>query len=230
MKTKLLNKDELEWSPIVANNSMNRERVAFGVNSYEKEVNLNPVVFLEKRKNQNSIYWTDLCCGAGNALIQTSNYFKKGELSKKLFITGIDLVDFFSSHKENNILELQQMNLSHWKPIKKNDLITVIHGLHYIGDKIGLIINAASALKEDGIFIGNLDLNNIIIDGVDNSKGLILNFFRKNNISYNKRKKIIKIEGNKIINSKFIYIGADDKAGPNYTGQEVVNSFYAIKN
>ena len=152
MKPNLLNKNELEWSPIVANNSMNRERIAFGINSYAKEINLNPVDFIEKRNNQSSIHWVDLCCGTGNALIQTANYFKKGAFEKKLSITGIDLVDYFSIYEANPILELQQLNLSDWQPDKNYDLITIIHGLHYIGDKIELILKAGLNFKKRGHF------------------------------------------------------------------------------
>ena len=47
MTQNLLNEQALEWSPVVANNTMNRERKATGVNSYEKDIKLNPLVFLD---------------------------------------------------------------------------------------------------------------------------------------------------------------------------------------
>jgi len=229
MKPKLLKDTELEWSATVANNSMNRERKAFGVNSYEKEIPLNPVDFLTSRQQQETIHWTDLCCGTGNALIQAAAYFKEKTLSKKLSIHGIDLVDHFSAYPPNSMLELSQLNLSYWNPTKKSDLITCIHGLHYIGDKLGLILQAAAALKKDGVFIGNLDLRNIRMEGMAHSEKAILAFFKRNKIAYNKRKKIIKIEGHQLISATFLYVGADDKAGPNYTGQAAVNSYYKLK-
>jgi len=227
MKEKLLNNDELEWSAVVANNSMNRERIAIGINSYDNEINLNTIDFITQRKKQESIQWTDLCCGSGNALIQASNHFKEDE-NLNLSIIGIDLVAYFSSYEQNDILTLKQLNLSNWEPNKKSDLITIVHGLHYIGNKIELILNAAKALKKDGVFIGNLDVENVLIEGVKNPKKTLLSFFEKNKIDYNKRKKIITIQGYQKIQSDFVYLGADDKAGPNYTGQEVVNSYYKL--
>jgi len=44
-----------------------------------------------------------------------------------------------------------------------------------------------------------------------------------------KIRKLITSGIKEIDTSMFLYLGADDKAGPNYTGQEVVNSYYALK-
>ena len=120
------------------------------------------------------------------------------------------------------------MNLDHWQPSTKYDLITIVHGLHYIGDKIGLINKAISSLKSDGVFLSNLDLGNIIIKDNPNDKDSILDYFEKNNLKYSKRRKILTCYGKKQVESNFIFLGADDKAGPNYTGQNVVNSYYSI--
>lgn len=229
MESKLLNEEALEWSTIVANNRMNRERGAIGINSYEKEIKINPVNFIKERVNQNDIQWTDLCCGRGKALIQVSDHFKKKPLAKKLMLTGIDLVDYFEEHEATDNLFLKKMNLTRWKPQHKNDLVTVVHGLHYIGDKLALIIKSILSLKENGLFIGNLDLNNIEIEGSKKSKSLLLDFFKQNKIDYNQRTKIISATWVNEITHNFQYLGADDKAGPNYTGQEAVKSIYCLK-
>jgi len=118
------------------------------------------------------------------------------------------------------------MNLAQWNPTHKNDLITIVHGLHYIGDKLALMIKSILSLKEDGLFVGNLDLNNIEIEGSKKSKRLILDFFKQNKIGYNQRTKIISSSWTNEIENPFQYLGADDKAGPNYTGQEAVKSIY----
>jgi hypothetical protein len=79
---KLLNNDELEKSFIVANCRMNRERVAFGINSYEKEADINPVDFLEKCiAKGKTASWLDMCCGNGKAILQAEDEFKKKILS-----------------------------------------------------------------------------------------------------------------------------------------------------
>ena len=229
MKRNLIKEEELEWSSIVANNSMNRDRVATGINSYEKDIKLNPIKFILDLKNQDSISWIDLCCGSGNALIEVSNFFSNSNLSNNLHLLGIDLVEYFSDHKKSEMLTLRRMNLTYWNPESKSDLITCVHGLHYVGDKIKLILKSISALKESGIFIANIDLANIKIEGVVNSKNILMNYFKSNDIDYNLRTNILKVNGFKKLENNFHYIGADDKAGPNYTGQEAINSIYKLK-
>lgn len=229
MKEKLKNDAELQWSPIVANNSMNRKRQAIGVNSYEKDIKLNPIKYIsQKLQQQEEFIWLDLCCGEGNALIQAGEHFYQTNQSAKLNFIGIDLVNFFNEVDPsiNDMLTLEALNLSDWTPDRAYDLVTIVHGLHYIGDKIGLLLKIAQQLKPDGVVIGNLDINNIKIEGTTNSNKIIKSYFENNGIHYNSRTKIISIEGTQTIPTKFEYLGADDKAGPNYTGQEVVNSFY----
>jgi hypothetical protein len=43
----LLTDQRLEQSTVVANSTMNRQRACVGCNSYEKELNLDPVKFLQ---------------------------------------------------------------------------------------------------------------------------------------------------------------------------------------
>ena len=230
MAKKLKSETELQWSPVVANNTMNRARKATGINSYEKDIRLSPIDFIAQRKSQDQISWIDLCCGQGNALIETAQYFNTSNLSNNITLTGIDLVDYFAEHGElENILELHNSNLSDWTPQVKYDLITIVHGLHYLGDKLNLISKAIQALKPDGVFIANLDLKNIKITNHSNPQKIIKNLFSKNGLQYNSRTKIIKMEGNKIISFSLDYLGADDQAGPNYTGQPVVDSFYKME-
>ncbi len=79
------------------------------------------------------------------------------------------------------------------------------------------------------MFIGNLDLDNIVIKGSENPRKFALNLFKKNNIRYDQKKKLISISGPQKIRTNLRYLGADDKAGPNYTGQPVVNSIYELE-
>ena len=41
-----------------------------------------------------------------------------------------------------------QASLATWRPERAYDLITCVHGLHYIGDKLGLVARAASWLAD----------------------------------------------------------------------------------
>ncbi len=225
----LKSKEELGWSDVVANNAMNRERKAIGINSYEKDVYLNPIKFIEERLDKGNVSWMDLCCGRGNALIEASKIFHEKKYKHKLCLEGLDLVDYFAEQDEQDeILSLKQSNLESWLPIESYDLITVVHGLHYIGDKLALIQKALAALKKDGLFTANLDLNNIKIKGKENSLEIVKSYFKKEKLNYNARKKVLRIEGIRKVQLPFRFIGANDAAGPNYTGQNVVDSYYEI--
>lgn len=228
MESSLLNNKELEWSAVVANNAMNRERVAIGINSYEKDIKLNPIQHIEEKGSQSEIRWLDLCCGRGNALIQVYKHFEASHIADRLFLEGIDLVDYFADHPLSEKLSLRKLNLSDWQPTIKYDLITSVHGIHYLGDKLEVITKSMNALKDDGLFVANLDLDNIKIEGQKNSKPLLSEYFKENNMAYNSRTKILKAAFSSDITSRFIYQGADDKAGPNYTGQAAVNSVYSL--
>lgn len=225
----LKNKKDLEWSSIVANNSMNREHKAFGINSYEKDVYLNPVEFLRSRIIRGKADWIDLCCGRGNALIESAEIFLKLNLENNIKLEGIDLVDFFSDYEiYQDFLDLKQMNLEYWIVEKDYDLITIVHGLHYVGDKLGLLEKCMNSLKTDGVLIANLDLNNIKISDKEDSGEIIKNYFKEESLNYNLRRKILKIDGKRSLNNPFKYLGANDEAGPNYSGQNSVDSIYEL--
>jgi SAM-dependent methyltransferase len=109
------------------------------------------------------------------------------------------------------------------------DLITCVHGLHYIGNKLAVIQKAAARLKTNGIFLANLDSANFkYADGTPAGK-MIASEFRKSAIEYQSHRRLIICQGKKEINFRFEYLGADDKAGANYTKQPAVDSYYKQK-
>lgn len=225
---KLLKEKELIWSSIVANNRMNRKRKLVGVNSYEKEIGFNIIEFLTKRIiNQEKVRWIDLCCGEGNALIEASQKFEEQGI-KEIELIGIDLVDMFESHEPKDFLEFKVSSLQSWKPEVQYDLITCIHGLHYLGDKLELISKAIGALKEHGQFIGNIDFENIKDSSGKTLKAYLLKKLKEFGITYHSRKRLLTCTDHKSVHFGLEYIGANDKAGKNYTGQEVVDSYYNI--
>lgn len=223
---KLVSDNELKWSPVVANNRMNRQRGASGVNSYEKEIGFAPEQFLlDCIKKNSKVKWLDICCGKGNALLQAAKFLSDNKIQDKAGLTGIDLVDDFTEIPVDiSCVQFKTGSVSELINNERYDLITCIHGLHYIGDKLECISNIIASLTKDGIFIGNIDPANIWIDGVAKTK--VLELFREKGIEYNGRKKLVKVQGNRNIDFNLTYLGADDTAGPNYTGQEAVNSHY----
>lgn len=226
---KLLSEDKLVWSPIVVNSRMNRERNSSGINSYEQEFKFKPEEYLaSKIKEFGHASWLDLCCGHGNALIQTAKYFEKLGQQNFIKLKGIDLVDTFQLlNTDDKSVEFVSESLINWKPDQTYDLITCVHGLHYLGDKLKIIETAIKALSPCGLFIANIDLNNIVIQGKD-TRSYLLDSFKQYGVTYNSRRKLIERIGNKVMKFDVKYLGADDDYGPNYTGQDSVTSYYSV--
>jgi SAM-dependent methyltransferase len=221
---KLIPENKLIWSPVVANSRMNRERNASGINSYEQEFKFKPEEFLQERIERfGKASWLDLCCGYGKAMNQVAEYFMEKNLQDSIRFTGVDLVgDFIDTALPGPFIVFETGSVIDFEANQKYDLITSVHGLHYLGDKLKVIANAVSFLCKTGLFIANLDAANIVIKGLDTKKLL-----RENGLDYNARTKILQRTGPTDIRFDLQYLGADDTIGPNYTGQESVNSYYA---
>ncbi len=225
---KLLTNNNLDWSATVANSSMNRKRGALGVNSYEKAIDLNILEYLEQRLKQNKqIAWLDVCCGEGNALIEVAQTLNKKYNQHNVRLDGVDLVAYYQEIPPSlKNVQFHTLPIRNWSAPVAYDLITCIHGLHYVGDKLLIIEKLLASLKKEGLFIANLDLNSIVNKNAKGLKNKILNLWKQREINYFPRKKLIKQSGRKIIKHPYTYLGADDKAGPNYTGQPAVKSYY----
>lgn len=123
-------------------------------------------------------------------------------------------------------LRLVEASLSSWRPERRFDLITCVHGLHYVGDKLGLIARAVSWLAEDGLFVASLDLHNLkTADGKPSARRMVSDL-RRAGLDFDRRRRLVICRGRKIVDLPYRYSGADDRAGPNYTGQPAVDSYY----
>jgi SAM-dependent methyltransferase len=226
---KLLSENELVWSWVVANSKMNRKRNASGVNSYEKELKIKPEIFLEEHIHQfGAVKWVDICCGEGKALIQAAEYLATKGLQDKAILKGIDLVGAFQPIPPSIIcVEFEIKSMVDWASAEQYDLITSVHGIHYIGDKLKVLSIILERLTEQGVFIANLDLNNIKFLNGDADKYLKV-IFKQNNIQYSSRTRLLTCKGPRRINFNVTYKGANDEVGPNYTGQDSVCSVYEV--
>jgi len=206
---------------------MNRERQLAGVNSYARELGLDPLGVLRAAiAGSGTGAWLDLCCGTGRALIQAAVALREENLLSQAAITGVDLVDAFAPRPAGLPgLQLISSPVSAWTPARSFDLITCVHGLHYIGDKLAALARAASWLTPDGLLVADLDLAGIMIAGQPAARRLARTL-RDAGFSYDSRRHRISRKGKLQAALPYRYLGADDRAGPNYTGQPAVTSHY----
>ena len=225
---KLLDNKKLERTSVVANCAMNRERQAFGDNSYEKELQLNLLGFLKARaEKEEGLRWLDLCCGRGRALVQAARALQEEQSLHKFHITGVDLGGMFAPLPEELAgVELIHASLEEYTPHGPYDLVTSVHGLHYVGDKLGVICRYVRYLKEDGLFLAHVDPYDILDQDGRRLDRAVLEWFKKAGFQYDPKTKLLACEGAREVDHPFEYSGADDKYGKNYTGQETVGSYY----
>ncbi|ADP79566.1 methyltransferase domain-containing protein [Pseudofrankia inefficax] len=235
MPPRLLDEDALTASSVVANRAMNRERQLAGVNSYERELGFNPLDWLraragsERHAGQTQITWLDLCCGTGQALLQAGDLLRAEGLGLAVRLVGVDLVDAFAPRTPGSDVELTTTSIVTWNWPGPFDLITCVHGLHYIGDKLAVITRAIDALTETGLFIADFDAVSVRRSNGQAAGRALTTALRTSGISYDARRHRLTCQGRREISPPFTYLGADDRAGPNYTGQAAVHSFYQVE-
>ena len=222
----LLDNGDLEKSGVVANCRMNRERRLTGSNGYERELRFHPLDFLRPIcVTTGEAGWLDLCCGSATALAEAATIIQAENLP--IQIVGVDLVQSSAGfEREFDCLHLVEASLTNWEPDEQFDLITCVHGLHYIGDKLGLIARAAGWLTERGRFVANLDLDNLKLRDRQPASRVISAELRRNGFAYSTRTKLIQCDGRRQCTFPLVYLGADDTVGPNCTGQAAVDSYY----
>ena len=182
---------------------------------------------VETVEGRESVAWLDLCCGTGRALIQAAECFRDRGMASQVSLLGIDLVDMFAAVPagiEN--LTLKTASIHDWRPAHAFDLVTCVHGLHYVGDKLGLITRAASWLRRNGLFAAHLDLRNVKLVGGKSANAQLGKQFKRLGLEYDRRRHIVSCHGYRRIAFPFHYVGADDEGSPNFTHQPAVDSYY----
>ncbi|WP_254715503.1 trans-aconitate 2-methyltransferase [Actinomadura sp. NAK00032] len=206
---------------------MNRERSLSGSNGYGRELGIDVMAELDGRaKASTPVRWLDVCCGSGRAPAEAAGLLAGRSLAAQAEITGLDLVDHFVPGPFPPFLRLVSGSVVDWVPDARFDLITCVHGLHYVGDKLGALSRIASWLTADGLFVANFDARSVRpADGA--STGLRLTAqLRAQGFAYDSARRRVSRRGHGEVRFPYRYLGADDHAGPNYTGQPAVDSFY----
>jgi ubiquinone/menaquinone biosynthesis C-methylase UbiE len=213
---RLLDDDALERSSVVANCTMNRERSLTGSNGYGRELGIDVLAELPEGAR-----WLDLCCGTGRALYEAAAL-----LGGTAEIVGVDLAGHFVPASPPPGLTLVAASVVDWTPEGRFDLVTSVHGLHYVGDKLGVLARAASWLSDDGLLVASFDARSVrLADGTPMGRRLTAEL-RRQGFTYDTARRRISLRGRREVRFPYRYLGADDTAGPNYTGQPAVDSFY----
>ncbi|MEV6844023.1 class I SAM-dependent methyltransferase [Actinoplanes sp. NPDC051411] len=203
----LLDDPALHESSVVANNAMNRER---RLSSYARELGFDPL-------DRIGSGWLDLCCGSGSALIEAAARRPGARL------VGVDLVDAFATGPGPTLIAEP---VETWTPAHSFDLVTCVHGLHYVGDKLGVLARVLRWLTPAGMFVADLDLTSVRLpDGRPAGRRLTA-LLRAAGLTYDARRHRISCTGPRDLDLPYAYLGADDRAGANYTGQAAVHSHY----
>ncbi|MEV0457977.1 class I SAM-dependent methyltransferase [Catellatospora methionotrophica] len=218
---RLLDDDALHRSSVVANNAMNRERGLDGVNSYARDLGFHPLDRLAPIvAERGGAAWLDLCCGQARALVQAAQ-------TDGLELVGVDLVGHFDPQTSGvDGLTLHTAPIGGWQPDRTFDLITCVHGLHYVGDKLGVLARALAWLSPGGTFAAHLDLDSIRLADRTPAARPVRRLLREAGVDYDARRRIVSRTGPVVLDLPLAYAGADDQAGPNYTGQPAVDSYY----
>ncbi|MET8982917.1 methyltransferase domain-containing protein [Streptomyces sp. NPDC004539] len=205
----------LEQTSVVANNTMNRERGHTGVNSYARELGFDPLDELRGRAPA----WLDLCSGEGRAMREAAAL-----LPADAHLTAVDLVGPLVRLPLPPQMEEVTASVAAWTPSRAYDLITCVHGLHYVGDQLGLLARAASWLTPGGLLAAHFDPASIRrADGMSATR-TTLRALRAAGFVYADHR--LNLRGVRDVELPFRYVGADPEAGANYTGQPAVGSHY----
>jgi SAM-dependent methyltransferase len=207
---------------------MNRARNLIGANSYERDLGLSPVDVLKKAlKRGDRASWLDFCCGTGRALIQAAEACRDEGLSGRVKMTGVDLIPMFDAVPSDlHFVSMVSAHAEKWTTDERFDLITCVHGLHYIGDKLGVLLKAAGWLKAGGLLMMHLDYRNLRVKDMPSSAAQIGRALRGAGFRYVPGRHLIISETQTARSIPYRYLGADDQVGPNYTGQPAVGSYY----
>jgi hypothetical protein len=98
----------------------------------------------------------------------------------------------------------------------------------YVGDKLAVLTRAVRWLTPAGRFVADLDLASIrLADGRPAGRRLTAQL-RAAGLGYDARRHRISCTGPRELHLPYTYLGADDHAGANYTGQPAVHSQYQL--
>ena len=223
---KLLTDEALERSAVVANCRMNRERDLVGSNGYDKELGFNPLDFLkEALASIRPGAWLDLCCGTGKALIQAAEHHAEGRVPGSRSWASI-----WSGCSKGSIPISPACDWSRRRFVRGGPIDprpghlrprAALRRRQAGADRsCRLLAHPGGAIRgEPGPWqpearrwpaVGEEVVTDLVVAGLE----------------YDRRRRPVTCRGRRTMNLPYRYLGADDRAGPNYTGQPAVDSLY----
>ena len=220
---KTLSHAELLASDVVANATMNRGRGLSGVNSYARELRFDVGDFLRERvQARGRALWYDACCGQGRALAEAGEHFAATHWGRRVQIVGVDLIGDFAPAGTN--LHLAAGDVGAWTLDGKADLITCVHGLHYLGDKLGFLEYAYAQLAPGGLLLAHLDTANLRLPC---AWAQTVRRLRAQGVALTLKDHRLRLERtDAALTFGLTHEGATVSAQANYTGIIVVDSWY----
>ncbi|MBN1170569.1 MAG: hypothetical protein JXA67_00145 [Micromonosporaceae bacterium] len=99
--------------------------------------------------------------------------------------------------------------------------------LQVVTDRLTTADDRCSATPGDGdVLVADLDLASIRLPGGPAVSRRLAARLRAAGFTYDTRRHRISATGPRAVDLPYVYLGADDQAGPNYTGQPAVDSHY----
>lgn len=219
----MLTPEQLLSSEIIANVTMNRGRGLSGVNSYERELRFDIADWLETRvRERGRAVWLDSCCGAGFALQQAASEWAGTGWGRNVELIGVDLIDFPPTPIDG--VRFIAADAAKFQPATPVDLVTCVHGLHYLGDKLGFLQNAYATLAPGGLLLGHLDTANLRLPL---SWARLIRQMNAQGITLSLKSHLLRMERiSQTLHFGLVYRGAAISERPNYTGITVIDSWY----
>jgi SAM-dependent methyltransferase len=230
---------------------MNRERGLHGVNSYTRELGFDALAWLMScAEAHGQAAWLDVCCGEGRALSAAAQALRESHSPLNIHLAGVDLVapGSYGARAPGSLptpsignkgpakpsavqLEFIEADIDSYMPSGAFDLITCVHGLHYLADKLGFLERAYGWLTAGGILVGHLDPANVRSDTMPRSFWPTASrHARHQGAEVGLKSHRLRIERNAcVLDFGAEHVGAGPSETANYTGIAVIDSWYRFK-
>jgi SAM-dependent methyltransferase len=183
------------------------------------------------------VRWLDACCGEGRALREASQLWTSMPWSRHLEIVGLDLWDDLppsQASADGPALRFVGADIADWTPPDVPlDLITCVHGLHYLPNKLGFLERAYSWLAPDGgLLLAHLDTANVRQEGSETTDlwATLARRARKQGVTLRLSNHLLRLQRTpdspNTLTFDCSFVGRTVSPKPNFSGMTVIDSWY----